>query len=383
MTKKSWLAKRHSQKKLDDLSAFSTVASDNLINLSIGDPDYTTPEAIIEAAFADAKAGQTHYTSGLGQLELREAVCQDLTTTQNLIAPVEHCMITTSACHAMWLTMESILDEGDEVIVFSPYFTMYGDQIRLARGVPVDCPTDAENGFAIDFERLKASVTDKTKAIIINTPNNPTGQCNSEAELRQLAECAIQYDLLLIADDVYTVFSYKKPHFALGSLPEITDRVVTLGSFSKNYYMTGWRIGFAIAPPALIAAMENINQGVIFSPPTISQRAALHAIHLKDQVQPALIETMRKRAEVAYQAFSSINGIRCLEPAGGMYIFPNVTGTGMSSREFADFVLEKADVRVIVGDGFGQAGVGHVRIALTVSEEKLVEAAERIKRVLG
>lgn len=375
--KKTLIAKRHQKQDLHDLSAFSSEASDELINLSIGDPDFTTPSAIIDAAFADAKSGHTHYTSGLGQQALRQAVCDDL-STPTWSVPLEQCMITTSACHAMWLVLEAMLDEGDEVIVFSPYFAPYLDQIKLARGVAVDCPTDPDNDFAIDPKRLQETITPRTKALIINTPNNPTGRCYDKTQLTQIADIAKQHDLIVLADDIYTAFSFDEPHIPIATLDDMASRTITLGSFSKNYCMTGWRIGYVIAPPELIRVMESINQNVIYSPPSISQRAALHAIALKDEVQPAIIDTIRSRANAAQRVFDGLKGVSCRPAQGGMYVFPDIRQTGLSAPEFAKLLLEQANIRVIAGDAFGQAGAGHIRVALTVSEAVFAEAEKRL-----
>lgn len=377
--KKPLIAKRHQSKDLHDLSAFSTEGADSLINLSVGDPDFHTADVIIEGAFADAKNGHTHYTSGLGQLELRQAVCDDLADSHGKV-PVENCMITTSACHAMWLVLEAVVDDGDEVIVFSPYFSPYTDQIKLARGIPVDCPMNAvSGGFEIDISRLKASITSKTRALIINSPNNPTGGCHTKEMLESIAAIAIEYDLLVIADDIYTAFTYQSPHIPIAALPNMAEYTVTLGSFSKNYCMTGWRIGYAIAPAEVIGVMESINQSVIFSPPSISQRAALHAIKNKASVQPAIIETIRERAAFIQRELNTLKGVTCAEIAGGMYAFPDISGTGLSAKEFTDYLLKEANIRVIPGEAFGEAGAGHVRIALTVSVPVLEQAFERMR----
>lgn len=374
--KRQLIAKRHSGQQLLDLSAFSGAGHDDLINLSLGDPDFHTPKSIISAAFRDAEMGHTHYTDGLGQLELRQAVCDDLAAF-NMDVDLAQCMITTSACHAMWLTLEAILDDGDEVVVFSPFFSPYADQIKLARGVMVDCP--ANEDFTLNAEQLVGCITEKTKAIILNSPNNPTGCCYSEENLKQIADVAIQHDLLVIADDIYTAFCYQGQHIAIASLPDMAERTVTLGSFSKNYCMTGWRIGYVIAPPALVSVMEGINQSVIFSPPSISQRAALYAMTHKADFQPEIVSEIRNRALFAHEQLNSFAAIRCLSPAGGMYVFPNISETGLDAKVFSERLLNEAQIKVIPGDAFGVAGAGHVRIALTVSIPVLEKAFERMR----
>lgn len=374
------IAKRHQNKLKQGTGALSHDIGNypDLINLSLGDPDFTTPEPIISGAFADAKQGQTHYTAGLGQVELREALCADV-RDMSIHVDVAQSMITTSACHGMWLVLEALLNEGDEVIVFSPYFSPYKDQIELARGVLVDCPTDAS--FQIDIEQLNAAISDRTKAIILNSPNNPTGCCYGRETLEKVAEVVKAHDLLVIADDIYTAYAYDAPHVAMASLPEMATRTITVGSFSKNYCMTGWRIGYVLASAPLIQVMESINLGVIYSPPTISQRAALHAIQHKNEVQPPIVNEIRTRMTFMRDALNTLKGIECDVASGGMYLFPRVTGTGMTSAEFTEYVLEKASIRVIDGAVFGQRGDGHVRIALTVGVPVLEEVIGRLKQL--
>lgn len=379
---KKYIATRHQTPSLHSISSMPSSNNTDLINLSIGDPDLTTPEVIIDAAFEDARQGETHYTAGRGQIELREAICGDLAEQGIVATAAEECMVTTSACHALWLSLESIVNDGDEVIIFSPYFTPYLDQIKLTRGVPVDCPTSADNDFQIDPERLRATITDKTKAMIINTPNNPSGACYTRETLTEIAKIAQEHDLVVIADDIYTEFTYgDHKHIAIATLPGMKERTITVGSFSKNYCMTGWRIGYVIAPEPLISVMETVNQCAVFSAPTISQRAGLHAIKHKAEVLPGIVNTIGERMAYLQEALNSLKGVRCQAASSGMYLFPNIEGTGMTDKEFADYLFNEASIRVVEGSGFGEGGKGHVRIALTVPVPTLEKAIERMKQL--
>lgn len=353
----------------------------DLINFSLGDPDVTTDERIINAAFEDAKNGHTHYTDFFGDMELREEICKFYKSTYNYNVEVEECMITTSGCHAMWLVLESILDDGDEVIIHEPYFTPYPQQIRLTRGKPVILQTLEEDEFQIDTQKLKGLITNRTKAIIINTPNNPTGTCFKRETLEAIAEAAIEHDLIIIADDIYTAFSYSEPFIPITSLEGLRERTITIGSFSKDFCMTGWRIGYVIAPEYIIRTMKDVNENNVFTAPSISQRAALHALRLRKYVQPMMVEEYRKRIYYAYERIKEIPDMSVLPPRGSIYLFINIKKTGLSSQEVANRILREAHVLVLPGNAFGDSGEGYIRIAVTVGLTNLKEAFDRIEKM--
>ncbi|WP_432663612.1 pyridoxal phosphate-dependent aminotransferase [Wukongibacter baidiensis] len=354
---------------------------DDLINFSLGDPDLTTDERIINAAFEDTKNGHTHYTDFLGDLELREEICKYYKDTYNYDAKLEECMITTSGCHAMWLVLEAILDDGDEVIIHEPCFTPYPQQIELTRGKPVVLETYEEDEFQVDTERLKGLITNRTKAIIINTPNNPTGTCFSRETLEAIAKVAIEYDLIVIADDIYTALSYAEPFIPIITLEGMKERTITIGSFSKDYCMTGWRIGYVLAPHFIIKTMKDVNENNVFTAPSISQRAALHALRMRDEVQPSMVEEYKKRTFYAYERIKNIPNMSVLPPRGSLYLFINIKETGLSSMEVADKILREAHVLVLPGNAFGACGEGYIRIAVTVGLEDLKEAFDRIGKM--
>lgn len=354
---------------------------EDLINFSLGDPDYTTDERIIEAAFQDAKNGHTHYTDFQGDIELREEITKYYKEVYDYGIQLGECMVTTSGCHAMWLVLESILDDDDEVIIHEPYFTPYPQQVRLTRGKPVILKTYEEENFQVEVDRLKNLITNRTKAIIINTPNNPTGTCFTEKTLKAIAEVAIEYDLIVIADDIYTAFSYAEPFIPITTLAGMKERTITIGSFSKDYAMTGWRIGYVLAPIFVIQTMKDVNENNVFTAPSISQRAALHALKIRKIVQPPMIEEYKKRIYYAYDRIKSIPNMTVLPPRGSLYMFINIKNTGLTSKEVAERLLEEAHVLVLPGNAFGDCGEGYIRIALTVGVDKLKEAFDRIEKL--
>lgn len=353
----------------------------DLINFSLGDPDITTDKKIIEKAFQDALNGYTHYTDFFGMKELREAICKYYYEEYGYYVVKEECMITTSGCHAMWLVLEAILDDGDEVIIPSPYFTPYPQQVKLARGKPVFLELFEEENFQINIDRLESLITNRTKAIIINTPHNPTGSCLTKEKLVQVSEIAKKYDLLIIADDIYTIFSYHEPFIPITTIENMRERTITIGSFSKNYAMTGWRIGYVLAPPYMINIMKDINENNVFTAPSISQRAALHAIKMRKNIQPPIVEEFKKRTFTAYERLKKLKNVSILPPKGTFYLFPNIKATGLTSEEVAHKILEEAHVLVLPGTSFGDNGEGYIRIAATVNLDKINEAFDRIEKM--
>jgi aspartate/methionine/tyrosine aminotransferase len=354
---------------------------DDLINFSLGDPDLTTDERIIDAAFNDARNGHTHYTDFLGDMELREEICRYYKDVYSYPVKLEECMITTSGCHAMWLVLEAILDDGDEVIIHEPYFTPYPQQIELTRGKAVMLETYEEDGFEVDTERLRGLITNRTKAIIINTPNNPTGTCFSRETLESIASVAVDHDLIIIADDIYTAFSYAEPFIPITTLEAMRERTITIGSFSKDYCMTGWRIGYVLAPTFIIDTMKDVNENNVFTAPSVSQRAALHALKMREEIQPPMVNEYKKRTFYAYERIKDIPNMSVLPPRGSLYLFINIKDTGLSSGEVADKILREAHVLVLPGNAFGACGEGYIRIAVTVGLNKLEEAFDRIEKM--
>ncbi len=357
-------------------------AYDDVISLSLGDPDLTTHQDIIDAAFKDASKGHTKYTDFRGDPELREEICKFYEEEYQMTVSDEETFICASACLGMYLVLEAILDDGDEVILQAPYFTPYSQQVTLARGVPVELPTFEEEDFQINVERLERLITDKTKALVINSPSNPTGNCLTVDTMKKIRDIAIKYDLIIIADDIYTSFSYQNKFIPFASLEGTRDRTIILNSFSKNFTMTGWRVGNIIAPSYIVKVIQQINENLVFTAPSISQRAALHALKHRDKIQPPMIEEYRKRMFYAADRISKIPKLKVINPPkGSFYLFVNIKETGLTSQEATELILKEAHVLTIPGNAFGSCGEGYIRLACTVGIETLAEAFDRIERI--
>lgn len=382
--KHKFIAKRYWKDQSTAMGKSDVMAKsfDDVINLSLGDPDLITDRLIIDKSYEDARAGHTKYTDFRGDPQLREEICRFYKEEYNMDVKDEEVFVCASACLGMYLALEAILDDGDEVILQAPYFTPYPQQVELARGVPVELPTYEEEDFQISTKRLESLITERTKALVINSPSNPTGNCLTVETMEKIAEIAVKYDLLVIADDIYTAFSYQNPFVPFASLPGMQERTIVLNSFSKNFTMTGWRVGNIIAPDYIIRVIQQINENVVFTAPSISQRAALHALRHRKEVQPPMVEEYRKRMFYAAERINRIPKLSVIyPPKGSFYLFMNIKKTGLSSEEAAELILQKAHVLMLPGNAFGSCGEGFVRIACTVNTETLREAFDRIEKI--
>lgn len=355
---------------------------DDVINLSLGDPDLITNDIIIDGAFEDAKKGHTKYTDFRGDPELREEICKYYKERFSLEVPDEEVFVTSSGCIAMYLALETILDDDDEVIMQSPYFTPYKQQITLARGIPIELPTLEEEDFQINMERLESLITERTKAIIINTPSNPTGNCLAEENLRELAKVAKEHDLIIISDEIYTAFSYEHEFKPMISIEGVRERTITINSFSKDFTMTGWRLGNIIAPKEMVDVIKAINENLAFTAPSISQRGAIYALRNRKTIQPPMVAEYRERVEYVANRIERINNMSVINPPKGtFYLFVNIKKTGLTSEEASAEILKEAHVLTIPGNAFGNYGEGYIRLACTLKIGKLKEAFDRIARM--
>ncbi len=382
--KHKFIAKRYWEDKSTAMGKSDVMAKsfDDVINLSLGDPDLITHDMIIDKAFADAKAGHTKYTDFRGDPELRAEIANYYKEEFNMDVEDEEIFVCASACLGMYLALEAVVDDGDEVIMQAPYFTPYPQQVELARGIPVELATLEEEDFQINIERLEGLINEKTKALIINSPSNPTGNCLTVETMEKIAEIAVKHDLLVIADDIYTAFSYQNPFVPFASLPGMRERTIVLNSFSKNFTMTGWRVGNIIAPKEIIQIIQQINENVVFTAPSISQRAAIYALRHRREIQPAMVEEYRKRMFYAAERVNQIPKLGVIyPPKGSFYLFINIKETGLTSEEAAELILKEAHVLVLPGNAFGNCGEGYVRIACTVNVDTLKEAFDRIAKI--
>ncbi|MDO4745682.1 MAG: pyridoxal phosphate-dependent aminotransferase [Bacillota bacterium] len=382
---KKFIAKRYQEDKSTAMGQSDVMAKtfDDVIDLSLGDPDMTTPAEIIAAAHEAAVAGHTKYTDFRGDPELRQEICRFYDDEYEIDIADEEVFVAASGCLAMYLALEAIVDDGDEIILQSPYFTPYPQQVELARGVPIELPTYEEEDFQIDTARLESLITDKTKALIINSPNNPTGSCLTLETMKKIAAIAEKHDLLVISDEIYTAYSFEHPFIPFISIPGMKDRTITINSFSKDFVMTGWRLGNIIAPASIISVIQQINENVVFTAPSMSQRAGIYALQHRKELQPPIINEFRERMTYAAERINAIPGMHVIyPPKGSFYLFPNIKKTGMTSEEVSSLILQKAHVLTLPGNAFGACGEGHIRICCTVSTENLKEAFDRIETAL-
>lgn len=377
ISKRYWKDKSTPMGKVDELAK----QFDDVIDLSLGDPDLVTHNIIIENAFEDAKAGHTKYTDFRGDPELRNEISKFYREEYDVNVEDREIMVTASGCIAMYLVMEAILDDGDEVIMHAPFFTPYPQQVELARGVPVILDTFEDEDFQINTERLEELITERTKAIVINTPNNPSGTCFTKETIENIARIAKKHDLLVIADDIYGSFSYQEPFIPIVTLDGMRERTITINSFSKDFTMTGWRIGNIIAPDYIVSIIQQINENVVFTAPSVSQRAAIHALRNRATVQPPMVEEYRNRVIYAAERINNIPKLSVLSPKGTFYLFVNIKEMGMTSAEASKLILNEAHVLGIPGNAFGDCGEGYLRIACTVNMERLKEAFDRIEKI--
>ncbi len=359
---------------------FDIVATMNdVISLGIGEPDFVTPQPIIDAGIRALHAGETHYTSNAGLFELRQAVTQHIQAAYGVeYDPAREAIITVGVSEALYLAMTALLDPGEEVIIPTPCFVSYQAEVTLAGGVPVEVATFVEDGFQVEPDRLEAAITPRTKAILLGYPNNPTGAVYSKEILLEVARIAEKHDLVVISDELYDQLVYGVQHVCFASLPGMCNRTILLGGFSKNYAMTGWRAGFACGPAELIQGLVRVHQYTIMSAPTMSQVAALEAIvHGQKFVEQMRQEYDRRRRLIV----GGLNrlGLPTFEPHGAFYAFPNVAITGMDDETFAQKLLEEERVAVVPGNSFGSGGEGFVRCSYATAYEKIEEALSRMQ----
>jgi len=358
----------------------------DVISLGIGEPNFVTPTPILQAGLESIRQGDTSYTSNAGVLDLRIAVSKMLHRRYDGPAydPEKEVLITVGVSEAMYLAMQAILDPGDEVIVPQPCFVSYTADVILAGGVVVDVPTYATNDFVLTPEQIEAAITPRTKALLIGYPSNPTGAVMNRQELMAIAQVVEKHDLLVISDEIYDRLVYADhEHVMFASLPGMAERTIHLGGMSKDYAMTGWRIGYATGLEDLLGAMRKIHQYLIMSAPTAGQAAALNALTdpSAELAVQEMVASYDVRRRLIVDGLNSV-GLDCFEPKGAFYAFPSVKRTGMDEYEFAERLLREEQVAVIPGSAFGRGGEGHVRCAYAAIQENIEIALERMYRFM-
>jgi aminotransferase len=362
---------------------FDVAASmDDVISLGIGEPDFVTPKPILQAGVDGLLGGETRYTSNAGTAELRRALSGHLERRYGVqYSPDDELLITVGVSEALYLALTATVDPGDEVIVPEPCFVAYQPGVMLAGGTPVGVPTQVEDSFQVRAGAVEAKITEKTKAILIGYPSNPTGAVMSRERLLEIAGLARKYDLVVISDEIYDQLVYGVEHVCVASLPDMRERTITLGGFSKDYAMTGWRIGYAAAPAEVLEAMFKVHQYLIMSAPTPAQIAALKALEDGQSHADEMVAEYDRRRKLIVGGLNEL-GLTTFEPRGAFYAFPSVAATGMDDREFSERLLREERVAVIPGSGFGPSGAGFVRCAYATAYEQIEEALERMRRFM-
>jgi len=362
---------------------FDIVATmDDVISLGIGEPDFVTPPPILQAGLRSIQDGDTHYTSNSGTIELRSAVADHLRLRYGVEYDARsEVLITVGVSEALYLALTAVLDPGDEVIVPTPCFVAYQPEVVFAGGTPVPLPTRVEDAFQVRAETVEGLITPRTKALLIGYPNNPTGAIMTRENLLALARVAERHDLLVISDEIYDRLVYgAHQHVCFAALPGMRDRTITLGGFSKDYAMTGWRIGYAAAPAPILAELRKVHQYTIMSAPTMAQAAALGALQQGEEHVLAMVSEYDRRRRLIVDGLNEL-GLPTFEPLGAFYAFPSITASGLSDEAFAESLLQEERVAVIPGTAFGADG-GFVRCSYATAYEKIEVALERLRRFM-
>ncbi len=355
----------------------------DVISLGIGEPDFDTPWHVRESTVFALERGATHYTSNFGYLELRRALAKYVRKAfGGEYNPENEVLITVGVSEALDLALRALLNPGDEVLYHEPCYVSYRATILFAHGVPLAVETRAENGFRLTRAMLEAKATPRTKVLMLNFPNNPTGAVMNRADLEDIAAFASERDLLVISDEIYGELTYDAPHTSIISLPGLRDRTVFLHGFSKAWAMTGFRLGYACGPAEVIEAMMKIHQYTMLCASSLSQKAALEALARPETDIAEMVDEYRRRRNFIAAAFAGM-GLECHRPLGAFYAFPNVSKFGLPSREFALKLLREEKVAVVPGTAFGDCGEGFVRCAYATSLENIKEAMERLGRFLA
>jgi len=355
----------------------------DVISLGVGEPDFVTPWHIREAAIFALEKGRTSYTSNLGLLKLREAIATHLTAHFGVsYSPKDQILIAVGVSEAMDLAFRAVLNPGDEVIYHEPCYVSYAPGIAMAYGVPVAVACRAEDGFAVRAENIEKAITPRSKVLVLNFPTNPTGGTMTRAELQRIADLVQRHNLLVITDEIYAELTYEGEHVSIASLPGMLERTVFLHGFSKAYAMTGFRIGYACGPAAIVEAMMKIHQYSMLCASIISQEAALEAIQNGGADTVEMREQYLLRRNFIVNAFNQL-GLKCHLPRGSFYAFPSITSTGLTSKEFAVRLLQEEKVACVPGSAFGESGEGFLRCCFATSLDQLQVATERIARFVA
>jgi len=354
----------------------------SIISLGAGEPDFSTPQRIIEATKKFLEKGYTHYAPLEGKVELREALADKLKKENKIDVSPEEVLVTCGSKEAILLTILSLIDPGEKVIIPDPGYLAFRPIVLVANGVPISLHLRQEDGFEINIDELKKLIDPKVKLLIINTPSNPTGAVFKKKTLEEIADVVVENELMVLSDEVYEKLVYEGKHISIGSLNGMKDYVITTQSFSKSYAMCGFRIGYVTGPLKLVEEMKKLKICTTISAPTASQIAAIEALKSEKDVEKMRKEYDRRR-KLLIKRLSDFEKMEFVKPKGAFYFFPNISAYGMSSEEFSEFLLEKVKVLILPGNEFGKYGEGFIRISYATAYEKIEEAMDRMEKVLS
>jgi aminotransferase len=359
-----------------------TATMQDVISLGIGEPDFFTPAHITEAGVKALKDGETHYTSNAGRIELRRALAEHIQKFYGVnYDPNTEMVITVGVSEALYAAMTALLNPGDEVIIPTPCFVAYQAEVILAGGTPIEIPSRMENQFQPDPDQIRAAITPRTKIILIGYPNNPTGAIASKETLLAIAQIAEEKDLIVISDEIYDRLVYGVQHVCFASLPEMKKRTLVLGGFSKDYAMTGWRIGYALGPEYLMKGLLRVHQYTIMTAPTMAQIAAEEALKNGEPAVKDMLSEYDRRRKLIVDGMNRL-GLPTFEPKGAFYAFPKITVTGMDDETFSQKLLNEEHVAAVPGSAFGLGGEGFIRCSYATAYEKIEEALKRIEHFM-
>lgn len=381
---KEFLSEKVLNLKPSGIRRFFDVANEipGVISLGVGEPDFETPYHIREAGIQALQSGKTFYTSNSGLMPLRQEIASYAKRKMGLdYDPASEIMVTVGGSEAIDVALRTIINPGDEIIYIEPSFVSYMPCIKMADGVPVPIELKAENQFRLTKEELEAAITPKSKALILIYPNNPTGAIMERKDLEPLLEVIQKHHLLVISDEIYSELTYGKEHVSIASLPGMKDYTIVINGFSKSYAMTGWRLGYALGNREIIKQMVKVHQYAIMCAPTVSQYAAVAAMHNGDKDVEYMRESYNQRRRYLHHELERLN-LPCFMPEGAFYMFPDIREFGMTSEEFALDLLNEEKVAVVPGSAFGECGEGFIRISYAYSIDELKEALRRIEKYL-
>lgn len=355
----------------------------NVVHLEIGDPDFDTPGNICRTAFEAMNRGLTHYCASQGTVSLRREIAGYLEKTRGIPVDPDRVVVAPGAKPIIFYSLLALLEEGDEAIYPDPGFPTYESMINFSGAKSVPIPLREEIDFRLDVDELKSKITPRTKLIILNSPQNPTGGVLEESDVRAIADMAREHDIYILSDEIYEHIAYEGKPFSIASLPGLLDRTILMNGFSKTYAMTGWRAGYAVLPPAMVGPVVDLIINSVSCTTTFVQDACIEALTGPQDSVIEMVTEFRKRRDLLVDGLNSIPGISCRLPRGAFYAFPNIKNLGLTSSDFAGYLLNRAGVACLAGSDFGRYGEGYLRLSYANSQENIIEAVRRIEKAVA